>query len=64
MDGSGPIVSLDPNLIGLSDYPDGQCLEKGEHVLRLPTIHVHGQQDQGLDLHRRLRDEYCESTRL
>ncbi|KAL8991187.1 MAG: hypothetical protein Q9177_000335 [Variospora cf. flavescens] len=71
MAGRGPIVSLDPDLImnpalidasqiGLSAYPDHECLEEGEHVLRLPTIHVHGQKDQGLELHRHLRDEYCE----
>ncbi|KAL9639037.1 MAG: hypothetical protein Q9164_001172 [Protoblastenia rupestris] len=71
MAGRGPIVSLDPDLvmnpalidasqIGLSEYPDQQCLEEGEHVLRLPTIHVHGLQDQGLEMHRHLRDEYCE----
>ena len=71
MAGRGPIVSLDPDLvmnpalidasqIGLAHYPDRRCLERGEHVLRLPTIHVHGRQDQGLELHRRLRDEYCD----
>lgn len=32
-----------------------------EHVLRLPTIHVHGLSDPGLHLHRRLKDQYCDS---
>ena len=31
-----------------------------EHVLKLPTIHVHGLNDAGLHLHRRLRDQYCD----
>ena len=73
----GPLVSLDPDLImnaalidasqiGLSKFPDQQCLERREHVLRLPTIHVHGLKDQGLELHRHLLERYCEerSARL
>lgn len=77
MAGRGPLVSLDPNLvmnaalvdasqIGLSQFPDQQCLERREHVLRLPTIHVHGSKDQGLELHRQLFERYCEgrSARL
>ena len=70
MAGRGPLVSFDPDLvmnpalvdasqIGLSQPPDPQCLKKKEHVLRLPTIHVHGLWDQGLELHRRLLDGYC-----
>jgi predicted esterase len=75
--GRGPLVSLDPELvmtpalalasqIGFSGFPNGQTLEKKEHVLRLPTIHVHGMRDQGLDLHRHLLEQYCQvgSTRL
>ena len=71
MAGRGPIVLLDPDLVmnsalidpsqvGLSHYPDQQCLEKREHALRLPTTHIHGRQDQGLELHRHLRDDYCD----
>ena len=71
MAGRGPMVSLDPNLImspalmdasqiGLSDFPDQQFLERREHVLRLPTIHVHGLRDQGLELHRQLLEKHCE----
>lgn len=68
--GRRPLVSLDPDLvinaalvdasqIGLEGSPDQGCLEGREHVLRLPTIHVHGLRDQGLGLHRWLREEYC-----
>ncbi|KAK4697077.1 hypothetical protein P7C71_g946, partial [Lecanoromycetidae sp. Uapishka_2] len=71
MAGRGPLVSLDPDLvmnpalvdssqIGLSEVPSQEVFEKKEHVLRLPTIHVHGSHDQGLELHRQLRDRYCE----
>lgn len=75
--GRGPLVSLDPGLlmnpalvnasqIGLSTFPDEHTLRKKEHVLRLPTIHVHGMRDQGLHLHRQLLEQYCEkgTTRL
>lgn len=31
-----------------------------KHVLKLPTIHVHGMADAGLHLHRRLMDQYCD----
>ncbi len=75
--GRGPLVALDPELvmtpaladaseIGLSSSPDEHILREKEHVLRLPTIHVHGMRDPGLDLHRQLLERYCEkgSTRL
>lgn len=29
------------------------------HILRIPTIHVHGLQDEGLSMHRQLAAEYC-----
>ena len=77
--GRGPLVSLDPQLVmspaladasqitsGFSNFPDQGTLEKQNHVLRLPTIHVHGKRDHGLDLHRQLLEQYCEkgSTKL
>ncbi|KAA6409325.1 MAG: citrinin biosynthesis oxidoreductase [Lasallia pustulata] len=73
MAGRGPLVSLDPDLamnpalidasqIGLSDFPDQQSLQRREHVLRLPTIHVHGLRDQGLELHRHLLEKYCDGS--
>ncbi|KAI9830051.1 MAG: hypothetical protein M1819_005881 [Sarea resinae] len=77
--GRAPLVSLDPDLVmtptmldaseitvGFSNFPNEHSFEEREHILRLPTIHVHGMRDQGLDLHRRLLEQYCEkgSTRL
>ena len=77
--GRAPLVSLDPRLITsplLADpgqstmaferFPDEHNCEDQDHILRLPTVHVHGQQDQGLHLHRRLLKQYCheDSTRL
>lgn len=75
--GRGPIVSLDPGVftssmlcdasqVGLSGPPQLADVMGEEHILRLPTIHVHGLQDPGLDLHRKLLEDYCdgESARL
>lgn len=68
MAGRPPLVSLDPNVAASPALADAaQCStdelvtdqEQG-HVLRLPTIHVHGLQDPHVDLHRRLMDGYCE----
>jgi pimeloyl-ACP methyl ester carboxylesterase len=66
--GRGPLVSLVPGLEGycnenlqdaggLAEVP---CMhEQGPlHPLRLPTIHVHGLMDSGLDLHRHLRETW------
>ncbi|MCJ1455235.1 hypothetical protein MMC28_005589 [Mycoblastus sanguinarius] len=79
MAGRAPLVSLDPELVmnsaladasqsttGYTRFPDGVSPEEQEHVLRLPTIHVHGRRDQGLHLHQRLLEQYCEkgTTRL
>ena len=72
--GRPPLVSLDPNVVAspaLADaarcmmestgLPDGLVgCEGQEHVLRLPTIHVHGLQDPHVNLHRQLMDQYCE----
>jgi hypothetical protein len=38
------------------DWPDGSSTA---HLLRIPTIHVHGARDPGLEHHRRLLKEYC-----
>jgi len=70
MAGRGPLVSLEPDLlmnsalvdaseIGLAQVPSRQDLDRMEHVLRLPTVHVHGLQDPGLPLHRTLLHDYC-----
>ncbi|KAL4865184.1 hypothetical protein BDV12DRAFT_200376 [Aspergillus spectabilis] len=71
--GRGPLVWLAPDLPrphGLVDAatpfnvqpnPAEHYLDDGEeHVLRLPTIHVHGLKDPGLDYHRELLGEYCD----
>ncbi|KAI1385363.1 serine hydrolase FSH [Hypoxylon trugodes] len=75
--GRAPIVNLDPGVfqssmlvgagqVGLSRSPDLMELVSGNHILRIPTIHVHGLNDPGLNLHRELLEEYCDpmTTRL
>lgn len=75
--GRGPLVAMDPEVlmtpalvdasqIGLSSFPDEDSWRRKEHVLRLPTIHVHGMRDPGLQLHKQLLERYCEkgTTRL
>lgn len=68
--GRGPLVWLMPELPlppGLVDaatpftLPAPAWLPRGsdEHILWLPTIHVHGLKDPGLDRHRDLLREYC-----
>ncbi|KAK8054828.1 alpha/beta-Hydrolase [Apiospora rasikravindrae] len=70
MAGRAPIVSLDPDVfhssmlgdcaeIALKGPPDLMDVVNEEHVLRLPTIHVHGTLDTGLPLHRELLEKYC-----
>ena len=69
MAGSDPLVSLRPDgrvepglgdagqIMGVPSFWEGRG---GEHLLRLPTIHVHGTRDPGLELHRQLLERYCE----
>jgi len=68
--GLGPLVWLIPELPlppGLVDAatpftlpaPAWLPLGSGEHILCLPTIHVHGLKDPGLDRHRDLLRDYC-----
>lgn len=79
MAGSAPIVVLDPAAspaqipqhvadagqlsLVFSDWPTSP---EGEHVVSLPTLHVHGLQDPGIDRHKRLLETYCKpgTTRL
>lgn len=69
--GRGPLVALDPELVMMPGLVDASSLSitsgsaqqsftAFEHRLRLPTIHVHGMQDPGLDLHRKLLFRYCD----
>jgi predicted esterase len=74
--GSGPLMVLDRDLLtpeltdashtSLATISDGIFSVSNEHVLYLPTVHVHGIRDPGLLEHRKLLAQYCEpeSTRL
>lgn len=59
--GRGPLVTLHTSLE--SFFGSGEDVR--EPVLKLPTVHVHGLQDEGLAFHRSLRDLCCvaESTK-
>ncbi|KAI0813765.1 serine hydrolase FSH [Xylaria sp. FL0064] len=72
-----PLVNLEPGIfkssllsepsdIGLSGTPDLMEMASERHVLRLPSIHVHGLTDPGLHLHQELFEQYTdpECTRL
>ena len=72
MAGRGPLVALDKDLafnsalidaseMGLPGVPSREDLRRKDHILKLPTIHVHGTKDIGLPLHRHLLGEYCEN---
>lgn len=73
MAGSAPVVNLDERLarprhvaeatassLNFDDWPERP---HGEHVVDLPTLHVHGLEDPGLERHRRLRELYCRPDR-
>ena len=75
--GRAPLISLDPSLTSNRRLPDAsqitdaqdlrrQVFPNGGQVLRIPTIHVHGLRDKGLDLFRQLFEDFCasESRRL
>lgn len=64
-----PLVSLRPEsdgnkaLVTPNDISEGfESVETDDdsHILKLPTIHVHGLQDPGLHLHQRLLRQYCD----
>jgi pimeloyl-ACP methyl ester carboxylesterase len=68
--GRAPLVVLDQNLPipeGCANASEASADYKGlpegisgdNHVLNLPTIHVHGLRDSGLHLHRMMMDSYC-----
>lgn len=67
--GRAPLVSLSEYSEGIKGLQDPALISEGFEMLedpdrkcrlRLPTIHVHGLQDAGLHLHRRLLEQYCE----
>lgn len=69
--GRAPLVSLRREtddikaLVSAADISEGfdtVAVDTDEHILRLPTIHVHGLQDAGLHLHQRLLKQYCDAS--
>lgn len=70
--GRGPLVALDRNLgripglvnashTTMTALPDEKLSESTEHILYLPTIHIHGTRDPGISEHRKLLTQYCEN---
>ncbi|KAK2068189.1 hypothetical protein P8C59_002846 [Phyllachora maydis] len=67
MAGRAPVVLMTPGLGSAGPaHPLGGVPYEGGRLLRLPTIHVHGLADPGLEMHRELLHEWCEegTTRL
>ncbi|KAF4981375.1 hypothetical protein FZEAL_2805 [Fusarium zealandicum] len=76
MAGRGPVVMLDyrvqqPRHVAdaatlSSDFDDWPETNEGDHVLSIPSLHVHGLQDPGIEQHQMLVEEYCKTgtTRL
>ena len=71
--GRAPLISLDADITLNPPLPDASqitdvkgynrpILHNEGHVLRIPTIHVHGTRDQGLNLHRQLFEDFCAPT--
>lgn len=71
--GRAPLICLSPEApIGISLPDASQITDVKEftrpdpdvhntsHVLRIPTLHVHGKQDPGLHLHRQLFEQFCD----
>ncbi|RYP54697.1 hypothetical protein DL769_010302 [Monosporascus sp. CRB-8-3] len=73
--GRAPLISLEPGLTLSPALPDASqitdiqldvedlCKQRfyhGGHVLRIPTVHVHGLNDKGLDQHRQLFENFCD----
>ena len=72
--GRAPLISLDQSIKLIPELPDAsQITDFRSHLpmhtgnmLRIPTIHIHGLLDPGLELHRELFHEFChpDSRRL
>jgi predicted esterase len=69
--GRAPLVSLRPDtdsvtgLVRAGQISEGfetLEVEDDSHVLKIPTVHVHGLLDKGLHLHRRLLNQYCDPS--
>lgn len=68
--GRAPLVSLRSEtddvlaLVSAAEISEGADVvevDGDDHILKIPTIHVHGLQDSGLHLHRRLQKQYCDA---
>lgn len=64
--GRGPPVSLEPEKEGNATLPTAAEFSstkerepRAGHILTIPTIHMHGLKDPGLEEHRKLYEEYC-----
>ena len=67
--GRAPLLALNEEMEGLKFLQSAAGLpgeadmdaiyESPEYKLRLPTLHVHGLRDGGLELHRRCVEDYC-----
>ena len=75
MAGRAPLVSLRAETDGTGLQRAGEIYEAPrnlgdgagrDHIITRPTVHVHGLQDPGLPLHRKLLDDFCaaETTSL
>jgi pimeloyl-ACP methyl ester carboxylesterase len=76
MAGRAPLVALDPDLTDSLALADADELTTGafaqitgsflhgseDHILRLPTLHVHGKKDPGIVHHRRLLADFCKAS--
>lgn len=69
--GRAPFVCLDLDAEGCDYLPNASHitdvhgfkrpnLHVGHSLLRIPTLHVHGTNDPGLDLHRQLFEDFCD----
>ena len=70
--GRGPLVSLSPELgtlLGMAEASSSSVLSPSderdfppmESSLTVPTVHVHGLQDPGLELHRKMLRRCCDA---
>ncbi|KAM7215434.1 citrinin biosynthesis oxidoreductase CtnB [Rhypophila decipiens] len=53
------VETADKTSLSFSDWPSLAEVDGGEHVITLPTLHVHGLADPGLERHRKLLELYC-----
>ncbi|RSM03540.1 hypothetical protein CEP52_007337 [Fusarium oligoseptatum] len=76
MAGRAPLIMLDhrlqetPHIVDAallsSEFADWPETNEGDHVLSIPTLHVHGLRDPGTEQHKILMNKYCQTgtTRL